>query len=122
MIIFVGDKPSAKNYNQSIPFMGTESYVTLMGWIGKMQVYFNGFDIINKDELESRMSSSNKNKYVLLGNEAEKVFNELTKMPHFWERKNSAFKLPHPSGLNRKLNDKKWLNKELNKCRRWLSE
>jgi hypothetical protein len=31
--VFVGDKPSSKNLDKTIPFVGTPSHKTLMKWI-----------------------------------------------------------------------------------------
>ena len=49
-------------------------------------------------------------KIIALGNNASKA---LKGLPHF--------KLPHPSGLNRQTNDKKFINQKLRECRKWLN-
>lgn len=113
MIIFIGDKPSAKNIDPNIPFLGTQSYITLMNWVGRMQIHWECFDIINKDTLFYCRSHDPRYKYVALGNEAEKLLKKY-ELPYF--------KLPHPSGRNRKLNDKKWLSQQLSQCSKWLQE
>lgn len=117
MIVFVGDKPSKKNVDPNIPFVGTMSYKRLLEWIWEMDIDISEVKMYNKDSLWLHNLRHHANikdaKVICLGNASSKLFED-NNVPHF--------KLPHPSGLNRKCNDKKWLKKELNKCKRWLSE
>ena len=53
------------------------------------------------------------NKIIALGNFVSEVLDVLM-LDHF--------KLPHPSGLNRKINDKQYIEQELNKCRNYINE
>jgi len=46
MIIFVGDKPSAKNLDPEIPFVGTQSYKKLLEWIWEMDINISDVFII----------------------------------------------------------------------------
>ena len=126
MIIFVGDKPSAKNLSPDVPFVGTQSGVKLDGWIEYLELSEGDYDVININtdegfdivqEAESRFIAY---KFVILGNKAEATLKK-----HFgmiYADSNWWFKLPHPSGLNRKLNDEKFVKNELNKCKEWLNE
>ena len=124
MIIFVGDKASAKNLSSDIPFVGTKSYRTLLEWICDMNLSLNDVHLCNKGDIKEYKWGGEyyigchlldilplEDKIVVLGNEAEKRIKK-TGLDYF--------KLPHPSGLNHKLNDKKWLKKELKKCELWL--
>ena len=131
MIIFVGDKPSKKNIDSRIAFVGTQSYKRLLEWIFKMDIDINETMIVNRsgvkpysfnipEDLHIEFSAygtstdyCSGDKIIALGNEAEKVLKE-NHIPYF--------KLPHPSGLNRKLNDKKYIEKELQKCKRWIND
>ena len=123
MIVFVGDRPSAKNVDQDIPFVGTQSYKTLLQWIWKMDIDISTVILCNKDNIEPYSHYI----YIALGREAE---NELKNLKScYWDPETSTlveenvryFMLPHPSGKNRKLNDKKWLEKELDKCKDWIN-
>lgn len=126
-IIFVGDKPSNKNFRKDIPFWGTKSYTKLLSWIGELQIHLDDVAVINRDAayesthpwyrgavLECGMSE--RVFYVALGDKAEA---ELKKWTPF---KENYYKLDHPSGLNRKLNDKQYEKEMLNGCKRWLRE
>lgn len=115
LVIFVGDKPSKKNKYPDRAFLGTQSYARLMGWIGKMQIDFQIIDMINKSEVlkitRDYMYECVTPRFIALGNEASKELNRLN-LEHF--------KLPHPSGSNLLINDKKFIDRELKKCKNWL--
>lgn len=124
MIIFVGDKPSTKNIDPNIPFVGTKSYKTLLGWVADMDIFINDIKLINADKFRYYPSSEviyfnfspicykSEATLVALGNNASNKLENLG-LNHF--------KLPHPSGLNRKLNDKKQLKKTLQSCKHWVN-
>lgn len=115
--MFVGDRPSPKNTNPSIAFYGTRSMDTLAGWLfwlglNKRHVLFinsHEQDLLTAIEVHSNLGGV----VVALGNNASSRLNKL-QIPHF--------KLPHPSGRNRKLNDKKFIDSELKKCKDYLKE
>lgn len=123
MVIFIGDKPSRKNLNPNIPFVGTQSYKKLLEWIWYLDVDINSVKVTNSDnwDRDSLLGSYMfGHKIVILGNNAEKkILQKLSQLTSL-NQPIDYFKLPHPSGLNRKLNDKKWLQKELNKCKKYL--
>ena len=115
-IVFVGDKPSKKNLDPAIPFVGTKSYKTLLEWIWRLNVDISRVTLLNKHQVEwpqfSKLTSRDPHYvFIALGNEASKKLTSLN-MEHF--------KLPHPSGLNRKINDKKYLDKVLKECKNYL--
>lgn len=113
MIVFIGDKPSKKNIDPEVPFVGTQSYKRLLEWIWEMDIDISEVKMINSTtQFAPWIVQQKENKIIILGNNAEKFVKKCTNK--------ETFKLPHPSGLNRKLNDKKWLKKELNRCKIWL--
>lgn len=122
MIIFVGDKPSKKNIDPNIPFVGTQSYKRLLEWIWQMDIDISQVTITNIDNFWHRLPYGYRFEtgiFVALGKNASKF---LSNQKNILQQNLDYYELPHPSGLNRKLNDKKWLNKELKKCKEWLNE
>lgn len=126
-IVFVGDEPSLDNVRSDVAFVGTKSYKRLLDWIYKMDVNINNTHLINK----SNLTVLNKNefeihpdqhttvfmeyvdcKFVALGNNASKAL-EALKIDHF--------KLPHPSGRNRAVNNKSLVLRELQACKEFLN-
>lgn len=118
MIIFVGDKPSKKNIDPDVAFVGTVSYRRLLEWIYLMNLSINDVNICNKDdstwEFWERISATCTNiNFVALGRNAA----------NFLHKKGvEHFTLPHPSGLNRSINDKSHLNRQLELCKQWIRE
>lgn len=114
-VVFVGDKPSQQNISQYIPFVGTKSFSTLVEWINHINPDY--YVVINSDSPSDRfrlMDLYFKGKFtiVALGENAyAAVVDSLCMHP---------FKLPHPSGLNRKLNDKKYIKQQLKACKQYV--
>lgn len=125
VIIFVGDKPSSKNKSKDIPFVGTKSYKNLLEWIYRMDLDISNVVLTNQDKFEhcyvsgwiyyngKQIGRSNTAKIVVLGNKAEDKVQETSILDYF--------KLPHPSPKNRKLNNKDYIKRELNKCKEFLN-
>lgn len=107
-IYFIGDKPSKHNLSPDIAFVGTKSHQTLKKWFNYISLPESSVKLLNKDKINQIPTDSI---VIALGNEAEKYL-KLAKIPHF--------KLPHPSGLNRLLNDKNWLTGQLNACKQYI--
>lgn len=110
MILFVGDKPS-KDSDPNHAFKGAKCRARLEEWIYSIipqseepedYMIINRVDEYFLECVESHFKQGNP--IVALGNNAAKA---LRNFPHF--------KLPHPSGLNRKLNNKKFVKRQL--CR-----
>ena len=112
-IVFVGDKPSRKNISQDIPFVGTKSYKTLLDWIYSMNIDITDVVTTNIHDFKKRTEKIqfSPKKIVALGENASKFLKGI-----------EHFKLPHPSPLNRKLNDKKTLNSILKECEKYLND
>lgn len=114
-VTVVGDRPSSKNTSPDIAFYGTRSMDTLaewLFWIGlhKYQVIFiNSHEDSLLDAIENHVAAGNV--IVACGNNAS---SRLAK------RGIEHFKLPHPSGRNRKLNDRNFIDSELEKCKTYL--
>ncbi len=122
MIIFVGDKPSPKMKPGAKPFEGAACENRLHGWI---QFVLKPKDksvatitcmLINQCDIKKISIYSwrdcDLDKVVALGNNASSLLTML-KVPHF--------KLPHPSGRNRQINDKAFIYNKLQECRAWLN-
>lgn len=120
MILFVGDKPSAKNKSQDIPFVGTKSYKRLLEWIFEMDLDITDLAITNISqaefndhgpEVDTHWGMIRYTAVVALGKKASKGLTKLG-IPHF--------ELPHPSGLNRQCNNKIFISKKLKECKTYL--
>ena len=114
MIYFIGDKPSKKNTDKNVAFVGTRSYKTLLDWIYRMNLSINSICLFNYGrfiETNNDRTWSSFDVVIALGNEASKA---LTKenIPHL--------KIPHPSGKNYLLNNKKNVDKFLKECKDYI--
>jgi len=108
MIIFVGDKPSPRMKPGAKPFEGAACEKRLKEWIKQLNV--DNFEIKNQCDIKGISYFCNEPTIVIaLGNVASKV---LASIPHF--------KLPHPSGRNRQLNDKEFIANKLKECKDYL--
>jgi hypothetical protein len=116
MIIFVGDKPSPKMKPGAKPFEGAACEKRLKDWIYELthRSFFSDipYKIVNQADIPFGTFFSwhwRGDSLMALGNNASKA---LGNIPHF--------KLPPPSGLNRQLNDKKFIYKKIKDCKAWL--
>lgn len=115
MIIFVGDKPSPRMHVDALPFEGAKCEPRLKAWIkllrgGRKTLVINRVDRLLSYYVHAWYWRPMQYKFVALGNAASKALGEV---PHF--------KLPHPSGLNRQLNDKAFVADKLAECKTWLN-
>ena len=117
MIYFIGDKPSKNNIDTEVAFVGTRSYKTLLDWIYRMNLSINKICLYNADDFV-RLTDNNKtitihehDQVVALGREASRALDKAI-IPHL--------RIPHPSGLNRKLNDPQFVNKFLKECKSYV--
>lgn len=106
-VLFVGDKPSKFNVSSYIPFVGAKCFPRLVEWI---RVINPDYYIVMNSDLNWDMNQINilyKNgfKVVALGNKAASKLLAETDI--------DFFKLPHPSGLNRKTNNKAYIDRQL---------
>lgn len=114
-VIFVGDKPSRFNLDLNIAFIGAKCYPRLMKWLNFLEA--ENCSLLNSHTIEllTRIIQCEAHgfKIVALGNNAS---NRLTKVGV------KHFRMPHPSGLNRKLNDKQYELDMLKEVKDWLYE
>lgn len=112
-VLFIGDEPSSKNVSNFVPFVGAKCFDTLVEWIKYLEPDF--YFIVNSDSYHDFMFINDLRKtdfkFVALGKNASKRLDTMA-IKHFT--------LPHPSGLNRKLNNKEYLKEQLNSCGRYL--
>ena len=116
MIYFIGDKPSNCNIDPRIAFVGTNSYKTLLNWIHRMNLSINDIMLFNSDMFvkqinEKKVVINEEDQIVALGKEAS-IFLDNEIIPHL--------RIPHPSGLNRSLNDPQLVNKFLKECKAYV--
>lgn len=128
-VIFVGDKPSKTNIDPDVAFVGTKSYDKLCSWIPKLDVSLNDIVICNKKDIKHFGDCSDMYGYEVMGrtyvafdpNKGDKVIALGVQASLYLDRIDCEhFRLPHPSGLNRKLNDKKFEVKMLKDCREFI--
>lgn len=130
-IIFIGDKPSPKMKPGARPFEGATCEKRLSHWINVVMSgrNYKGYSVVNayKDKIQhtlaflelvnvetgflASVNIKKPLKFIALGNNASKA---LKGIPHF--------KLPHPSGRNRLLNNKTYVDEQLRLCKAWLQE
>lgn len=116
IVVFVGMNPSVKGTNRG------STFGRLNDWVDKLGIetfaFMNSYphpgkckvSDVNLDNLRKALYKFTK--VVALGNFADEA---LTKAGI------AHFKLPHPSPLNRQINDDRFINKILDECRDYLS-
>ena len=109
-VLYVGDRPSLKNWSPDVAFLGSPSGKRLAKWLEQLpgvplltnQSY--GEDVVKGLAAECGT-------VIALGQEASKKLDAWL-IPHFT--------LPHPSGLNRQLNDEAYVKEQLIKAAVWI--
>lgn len=124
LVYFVADKPTKENASQDIPLVGTQSYKTLLEWIGEMDIDITRVRLYNQvDEPFSKalsaasLNTAVKSKQIKVVALGQKAANYLLKCGIA-----DYFLLPHPSGRNRLLNDKEFLKIKLEACKNYVYE
>lgn len=127
MIIFVGDKPSKFNVRPEVAFVGTKSYKTLLDWIWKLDLGINNVLLCNLADVLDYQSfiifepfdgyalqhDPKHDKVIALGQNASKGLHSMG-VEHFL--------MDHPSGLNRKLNDKNYVKRRLEDLKVFIND
>tara|TARA_R100001082_G_scaffold31791_1_gene16323 strand:- start:623 stop:1009 length:387 start_codon:yes stop_codon:yes gene_type:complete len=117
VIYFIGDKPSKCNIDPQVAFVGTRSYKTLLEWIHRMNLSINNICLFNVEEFVKRVNKDETlvihehDQIVALGRVASEALDKAI-LPHL--------RIPHPSGLNRKLNDPREVNRFLKECKDYV--
>jgi uracil-DNA glycosylase len=112
-IVFVGDKPSSKNVSKNIPFVGAACFTRLVNWINFIKP---DFYLILNSNLDSEINQIKllydlDFKILSLGKES---YNRLLK------NQINSFLLPHPSPLNRQINNEHFVNQVLTEAKRYI--
>jgi uracil-DNA glycosylase len=127
-VLIVGQNPSRHNLDPKVAFKGSKSFKVIEDWASEIglstseYILVNAFSKVNQkyNKLEVEvavhrivryMSMVKPDKVIALGKIPAKVLKKAM-VAHF--------ELPHPSGLNRKLNDVEWLQGELEKARDYI--
>ena len=117
-LLLVGDKPSKKNDDPTIAFVGTQSHKKIQEWLEVLLEEEAEVIMINQVDPAFTQhliyASLNHYRIIALGEAAALALahNGIV----------NYFKLPHPSGRNRKLNNKKYVAEILDKCKTWIRE
>lgn len=115
-LLLVGDKPSKKNANPRIAFVGTVSGKRLMQWFLPMFPNKPQISMVNRTDPDFSVilirATLKGYKIIALGDNAAKA------LAHAGVY--NFFKLPHPSGRNRLLNNKEYVDEVLLKCKLWI--
>lgn len=113
IVLFLGDKPSKRMRPEAGAFQGAACENRLYEWINYLtrEIYLVKNQI---DYNDSQLRYICQDMHVVtLGAIASKRLDYL-KIVHF--------KLPHPSGLNRQINGKKFIKSRLDACKQWLKD
>lgn len=112
MILIVGDEPSRLNKSKDVAFVGARSEKRLLEWLAYLEI--EDYQIINSHTNKLKKEIKNHTGPIIaLGTKAYKRCLEYHDMVR-------VFKLPHPSGLNRQVNDKEYIKHQLKTCKAWL--
>lgn len=114
-IIFVGDEPSKANLNVDVPFVGTKSYGTLLDWMRQLEIDVSKVILANRGQVLATGEIFTGSVEFIYVQDAGDQFVALGRRAadHLAKLGFDYLELPHPSGLNRKLNDKAALEEQL---------
>ncbi len=115
-VVFVGDTISKTNVHSEVAFVGSKCFTTLVKWIKVIKPDY--YICINSDTWQDmgiirELDVATDFIFIALGNKASNRLNKYG-VEHY--------KLDHPSGLNRKINDSEYVTEMLNKCKEWIRE
>ncbi len=113
-VVFVSNTASKLNIDTDIPFVGAKCFNTIVKWIKFLEVdYYVCFNSDKHYNLDVVRKLKQKGfKVIALGNYASKRLN-CAEIEHL--------KIDHPSGLNRKLNNKTYVNKMLQEAKDYVN-
>lgn len=135
--IFVGCNPSLKNTDVRVPFEGTRSGVVLVEWLKILGLSRDSYRLLNLTDMATKSQTQLKKSDInLLDFHYQLAFTYFSTWIDFpkvvalgtlpsWALKKleiEHFALPHPSGLNRKLNDKTFVKEQLQQCKKYLKD
>lgn len=111
MILFVGDTPSPRMNPDSTAFQGAACQKRLDEWIHTVtpSCYYIVNSVSLTDMAIINLWVTMNYPIVALGNNASKRLGDA-----------KHFKLPHPSGRNRQINDKELIMRRLSECKLYI--
>ena len=126
-ILFIGQSPSKKNFDANIAFHGTQSFKTLLNWIDKAGLEYFDCKFINAatavDSKEPTEADLGLLQATILKQPWDTKIVAVGKVAAWSLRKigiTDFLELPHPSGLNRQLNDKEYVEKKIGELRDYV--
>lgn len=124
LVYFIADKPAKDNVSPEVPLVGTQSYKTLLEWIGEMDVDITRVRMYNQTDnpFGNIMSKVSLNKAITMKQICVVALGQKSATYLKKSGINQFFILPHPSGRNRLLNDKAFVRMKLGTCRRYIYE
>lgn len=113
MILFVGDRPSKLMKVGDPPFVGARCERRLQRWFDKLgATYYCVVNSVDPEDIVTiNLWIALEAPIVALGNSASKALGQ-----------NQHFKLPHPSGRNRQINDKEFIETRLLQCKEYIAK
>lgn len=115
-ILFVGDEPSKTNTSKDVAFIGAKCHKRLLQWIDYLELDNDSYYLLNSNAeelLEKIEKLYNKGyKVIALGLKASNRLNK---------RQILHFPMQHPSGLNRKLNNKEFEQSQLKELKIYIN-
>ena len=128
MILFVASNPSRLNTDPQVAIIGSKSEKTFNGWVEYLAPD-GQYKVVNvSDKILAHKETLKKSDYDLFKLAAH-VFNpSITKVVALGNTASTAlekldveyFKIPHPSPLNRFLNNTVQVEAVLEECKKWL--
>lgn len=124
LVYIVADKPTKDNISQDVPLVGTDSYKTLLTWLGEMDVDVSRVRLYNQStspfsSTTARLSlnkaiEASQIRVIALGQKAATYLVKTGIVEYFV--------LPHPSGRNLLTNDKNFVKVKLAACKNYIYE
>lgn len=122
LVYFVADKPSKDNVSQTVPLVGTQSYKTLLVWIGEMNIDISRVRMYNQSDapFSNALTRASLNRaidlrqicMIALGQKAATYLKKAGIENYLM--------LPHPSGRNRLLNNRDFVDNMLTNCKHFV--
>lgn len=112
-VVFVGDEPSPTNVHHDIAFVGAKCFERLVSWMKQLPIdYYVCVNSVSETDFQ-KIDALTKDgfKVIALGSVASGRLTACN-IGHF--------KMPHPSGLNRMVNNEKKIALELFFCSTYL--
>lgn len=120
-VLFLGQNPSNKNTSANA-FIGSQSHKTIVKWATYLDIstyHLQNTSLVHGKVLRGDVRNdlndlcSQYELVITLGTYASKAL---------IERNIHHFSLPHPSGLNRQLNDHSYIRMKLKECESYIHE